>query len=94
MLKQAEVSALMKSVADVVREFVSRSVDPITQRMDEIDARVKAIPAGKDGKDGKDATEDCELLVDVFVKGLQEDSGGMVHSGSTVNASTLDFTRK
>ncbi len=58
MIQKHEVQSLMRAVSGVVRDYVSKSIAGISSRLDEFDARIKAIPAGPQGErgaDGKDA---------------------------------------
>ncbi len=55
MLSQADIAVLMKAVAEVVKEFVAKSAEPTTKRLDELGARLAALPVPKDGIPGKDA---------------------------------------
>jgi hypothetical protein len=58
MIQKHEVQSLMRAVSGVVRDYVSKSVAVISARLDEFDARIKAIPAGAQGEtgaNGKDA---------------------------------------
>jgi collagen type III alpha len=43
-MKPSEISALMKSVADVMREYVAKALEPLTERINAVDKRLQEIP--------------------------------------------------
>lgn len=54
MPKQRDTSALVKSVASIIRQHVSACVEALTSRISAVEESVKAIPVPRDGIDGKD----------------------------------------
>lgn len=53
MLTTREISAMMKSVSVVVREFVTEATVGLSKHIGELEQRVASIPAGKDGAPGE-----------------------------------------
>lgn len=53
MLSTREISALMKSVATVVKEHVGAAVRGMSERVDALEGQIKAIPAGEKGEPGE-----------------------------------------
>ncbi len=78
----------MGGIADVgdriiasVKAYVAGATEEIDARLNEIDARIKAIRVPKDGDPGKDADpaliqsaveKEFESMAIVFIKGLQD----------------------
>ena len=44
MMKETEIAAMMKAVADVVREYVGIARDALTARINDLDSKIKASP--------------------------------------------------
>lgn len=53
MIDKTDISALVKAVSRVVKDYVSLTLTTLTGRLDELDARIKAIPAGPQGPPGE-----------------------------------------
>lgn len=51
-MKPLEITAVVKGIVPVVREFFDLKVAPLVARMEGVEAAIKSIPAGQDGKDG------------------------------------------
>lgn len=82
MLSTREISALMRSVAAVVKDHVGEAVRGLSLRIDELDALIKSIPAaekgedgedGKDGRDGVDGKDGASVTADDVLPALRED---------------------
>lgn len=48
-----ELKAMGDAVVEAVRGYVRRSVEALNQRLDGLEARLAAVPAGRDGRDGQ-----------------------------------------
>lgn len=53
MIDRKDLSFLAKSLSVVVREYVASAIGAMTSRLDEVEARMKAIPAGPKGDRGE-----------------------------------------
>lgn len=51
-MSQSDIVPLMRGIAPVLRDMVSRAAQPIIQRLLALEAR--ELPKGEDGRDGKD----------------------------------------
>jgi hypothetical protein len=80
MIEKHEVSVLMKSVGQVVKDYVSRATDPIKSALGDVERQVGALKSEPKPKDGRDADPEMvraavhgELaaFADAFAKGLQ-----------------------
>lgn len=59
MISPREIAALMKAVGVVLKEELSAAFAVITGRLNELDERLKNIPAGPPGKDGVPGETGC-----------------------------------
>lgn len=56
-MKQSDIALLMKGMAPVIGELISRSVQPLVERMAELEQTIADIPVPKDGRDGSDGKD-------------------------------------
>lgn len=53
MMDRDDLSALSKSIARMMREYVAAAIGVVTSRLDQVEWRIKAIPAGPRGEKGE-----------------------------------------
>jgi hypothetical protein len=81
MLNKAEVDALMKSVADVMRDYVSKEVSEVRAEVKAVWAEFNSLPVPKDGENGKDGKDGESPDVQEVVDSLRGVASGMVSEG-------------
>jgi protein subunit release factor A len=81
MLNKAEVDALMKSVADVMRDYVSKEVSEVRAEVKAVWAEFNSLPVPKDGKDGVNGKDGESPDVQEIVDSLRGVASGMVSEG-------------
>lgn len=69
MQKQRDTATLVKAVATVIREHVSRAIRSLTDRLDGFEAKLSALPVPKDGEPGKDGCNAFEVAVALGYEG-------------------------
>jgi hypothetical protein len=52
-----KLSEMLERLADNTKDYIARSLRPLEQRQDALEAAIKAIPAGKDGAPGCDGKD-------------------------------------
>lgn len=57
MIEEHEIDALMSAVSDVTREFVAKSAEPLTRRIEEVNAH---------------GANEMREMTEVFCKGLRD----------------------
>lgn len=76
MSKQRDTTALVKAVAAVIRDHVSKALRTVIERLEGIEQRFSALPVPKDGKDGesgKDGRNAFEVAVSLGFEGSVHD---------------------
>lgn len=82
MISTREIAALMKSVADVVREHVGTAVRTLAQRIEALEQQVARIPGGakgepgepgRDGADGAPGKDGESVTLDQVLPELQDE---------------------
>lgn len=56
-MKQSDIALLMKGMAPVIGELISKSVQPLVERVAELEQTIADIPVPKDGRDGVDGKD-------------------------------------
>lgn len=56
-MKQSDIALLMKGMAPVIGELISKSVQPLVERVAELEQTIADIPVPKDGRDGVDGAD-------------------------------------
>jgi hypothetical protein len=52
-----KLSEMLERLADNTKDYIARSLRPLEQRQEALEAAIKAIPAGKDGAPGRDGND-------------------------------------
>lgn len=69
MLKQRDVTPLVKVVGKAIREHVGKAFRTLASRVDGLEAKFAALPAPKDGEPGKDGRNAFEVAVALGYEG-------------------------
>jgi collagen type III alpha len=69
MQKQRDIAPLVKAVATVIREHVSKAFNALTGRLDDVEAKLAALPVPKDGEPGKAGRNAFEVAVSLGYEG-------------------------
>lgn len=56
-MNQAEISALLRGIAPAIGDLVARSMQPLANRIAELEQQIADMPAPKDGRDGVDGKD-------------------------------------
>lgn len=56
-MKQSDIALLMKGMAPVIGELISKSVQPLVERVAELEQTIADMPTPKDGRDGVDGKD-------------------------------------
>lgn len=56
-MKQSEISLLMKGMAPVIGQLISKSMQPLADRIAELEKQIADMPEPKDGRDGVDGKD-------------------------------------
>lgn len=59
-MKETEIALLMKGMAPVIGRFVSKSMEPLADRIAELEQKIADMPAPKDGADGIDGKDGAD----------------------------------